>query len=237
MNQHENANPSMSENMKAFSFVRQILSQPDELAASLVAEGSGDSFLPPMVGIAIAGFAIHGLVLGSGRPGLQTVASTLKAPLVPILSLLITTPLLHTFSLSVGGTWGLHQTIGLAFVPLAVTALLLAASSPLLLFFGATSDYHFAKILHVGVTAVFSLYGVLTLLRVLQAMDGPSTALFAVWVLVFFFVSAQMAWILRPFIGSPDRPFRWIAGRDNQLNFYTAVALSLLALLTKRSRS
>jgi hypothetical protein len=224
----------MSESAELAKFLTQLLSDPSGFAARIKDGGSWNASIAELAAIAAAGFAIHGLVLGSGRPGWQTLSATMKAPLVPLLSLLITTPLLHTVALGVGGDWSLGQTVALALVPLAVTAILLAAASPLLLFFGATSDYHFTKLLHVGATALFSLCGVVALLRVLGAMSGPNTAIFVAWVLAFFFVSAQMAWILRPFIGSPDKPFRWLGGRDERLNFYTAVALSLAGILSRR---
>ena len=45
---------------------------------------------------------------------------------------------------------------------------------------------------------------------------------FLCWVVVYGLVGAQMSWVLRPFIGSPDRPFEWF--RPRQSNFFEAVA-------------
>jgi len=44
---------------------------------------------------------------------------------------------------------------------------------------------------------------------------------FSVWMVVFGLVGAQMGWVLRPFIGSPDRPFQWF--RERHSNFFEAV--------------
>ena len=44
---------------------------------------------------------------------------------------------------------------------------------------------------------------------------------FQLWVIVFALVGAQMGWVLRPFIGSPDLPFIWFRGRES--NFFQAV--------------
>lgn len=44
---------------------------------------------------------------------------------------------------------------------------------------------------------------------------------FGCWVLVFGLVGAQLGWILRPFIGSPNKPFQWFRPRDS--NFFEAV--------------
>ena len=44
---------------------------------------------------------------------------------------------------------------------------------------------------------------------------------FACWIVVFGLVGAQMGWVLRPFIGSPDQPFQWFRARHS--NFFEAV--------------
>ena len=44
---------------------------------------------------------------------------------------------------------------------------------------------------------------------------------FACWVIVFGLVGAQMGWVLRPFIGSPDLPFQFFRARES--NFFEAV--------------
>lgn len=51
---------------------------------------------------------------------------------------------------------------------------------------------------------------------------GPHVKkVFAVWMLVFGLVGAQMAWVLRPFIGNPDQPFTWFRQRES--SFFQAV--------------
>jgi len=53
-------------------------------------------------------------------------------------------------------------------------------------------------------------------------------AVFACWVVVFGLVGAQMSWVLRPFVGAPDRPFEWLRPRES--NFFEAVRRTLSAL-------
>jgi len=38
---------------------------------------------------------------------------------------------------------------------------------------------------------------------------------------VFCLVGAQMSWVLRPFIGDPERPFEWFRPRES--NFFESV--------------
>ena len=52
---------------------------------------------------------------------------------------------------------------------------------------------------------------------------------FVFWIIIFGLVGAQMAWVLRPFIGSPDTPFTWFRARES--NFFAAVLGALQALL------
>lgn len=47
---------------------------------------------------------------------------------------------------------------------------------------------------------------------------GPANAVFKIWLLLYGLVGAQMGWLLRPFIGSPDLPFEWFRNREG--NFF-----------------
>lgn len=61
----------------------------------------------------------------------------------------------------------------------------------------------------------------------IDQVDGAGYAfnvrlVFGIWIFVFGIVGAQMGWILRPFIGSPDQEFTWFRPRDS--NFFQAVS-------------
>ena len=49
-----------------------------------------------------------------------------------------------------------------------------------------------------------------------------------VWMVLFGLVGGQMAWVLRPFVGSPDVPFTWF--RPRELSFFDGVLRALRAL-------
>jgi hypothetical protein len=55
-------------------------------------------------------------------------------------------------------------------------------------------------------------------------------AVFHCWVVIFGLVGAQMSWVLRPFIGTPDQPFVWFGPR--QSNFFEAVWIALKHVLS-----
>ena len=59
---------------------------------------------------------------------------------------------------------------------------------------------------------------------------GPHVKfVFRIWVIVFGLVGAQMAWVLRPFIGAPDQPFTLF--RQRQGNFFEAVWTQIVDML------
>lgn len=62
-----------------------------------------------------------------------------------------------------------------------------------------------------------------------DADNGTALGVIRVWVVLYGFVGAQMGWILRPFIGSPDLPFEWF--RRREANFFIDVIRSLVELL------
>ena len=59
--------------------------------------------------------------------------------------------------------------------------------------------------------------------------------MFAVWILVFSLVGAQMGWILRPFIGYPNLEFQWLRPRES--NFFEAVSQTFTNFVLGTSRT
>jgi len=58
---------------------------------------------------------------------------------------------------------------------------------------------------------------------------GQARSIFRIWIVLYGLVGAQMGWLLRPFVGSPDLPFEWF--RPRQGNFFLAVLQHLHELL------
>jgi hypothetical protein len=46
-------------------------------------------------------------------------------------------------------------------------------------------------------------------------LDGHVKAIFVSWMIVSGLVCAQMAWVLRPFLGKPGEPFHWFCPRES----------------------
>jgi hypothetical protein len=60
------------------------------------------------------------------------------------------------------------------------------------------------------------------------APDPAVRTVFRVWIVAFALVGAQMSWVLRPFIGSPQLEFAWFRPRES--SFFEAVAKALRML-------
>lgn len=58
--------------------------------------------------------------------------------------------------------------------------------------------------------------------------DSRVRAVFIGWLVVFALVGVQMSWVLRPFIGTPDREFAWFRPRGG--SFFEGVARALRTL-------
>jgi hypothetical protein len=61
---------------------------------------------------------------------------------------------------------------------------------------------------------------------------SPGHRTFQVWLIIYALVGAQMGWILRPFIGSPDLAFQWFRARES--NIFVDITRSITELLGGR---
>ncbi len=57
----------------------------------------------------------------------------------------------------------------------------------------------------------------------------PAGVILRVWLVIYAMVGAQMGWILRPFIGSPNLPFEWFRPRSG--NFIEGLAGAIRSLV------
>ncbi len=186
----------------------------------------------------------------------QMLASALKVPALLVLTLLVTFPSLYVFNTLLGSRLHMVELARLLASAFGVLVAVLAAFGPIVAFFSVTtSSYPFILLLNVVVFAVAGSFGLGYLQRTLGALiqldtarrmadatppdgepemptmlDGsPTRTVFTAWMFVFALVGSQMSWVLRPFIGSPDKAFTWFRPRDS--SFLEAVGRSIRVLL------
>ena len=108
--------------------------------------------------------------------------------------------------------------------------------APIVIFFMITSDnYSFIKLLHVAIFLFSGIFAVKTITEGLtfscekkNIYPKLGMKIFKIWVVILAFVSSQLAWSLRPFVGSRDLPQELF--RTKQSNFYVAVMQSAASL-------
>lgn len=151
-----------------------------------------------------------GGVLGDGWK--QILLSDSKVPLLFLVTFLLCLPpffVMNAFA-------GLRSDFGLASNALlgfqAVAAIVLAALGPITALMNLTTGYYsFIKLWNGLVFAVASLAGHYAMSRLYHPLvvSNPRHALLLrVWVLLYTFIGIQMAWVMRPFVGSPGMPFQ-----------------------------
>lgn len=177
-------------------------------------------------------------MLGAERGFLQTLGSGVKVPALYLLTVTICFPVLFIVLVLMGSKLGFVQTLCLILLALTLNSILLAAFAPIILFFIVTgSSYAFVKLLHVAVMGFSGCWAMAALWHGLREMCEKSNLypkqairIMQIWILVFAFVGTQMAWSLRPFVGSPGMPFEVFRAQSDG-NFYGAVAQSIGDLL------
>jgi len=159
-----------------------------------------------------------------------------KVPALFLLTLVVCCLVLYILNLAFG--MGLHflPTMTLVTFALAATGVMLGVFVPIAVLFAVvTENYHFMKLLHLFVFGVSGLFGVRVLYEGLTRLAPESVgrhktkALVLSWLLLYSLVGGQLAWTLKPFLGTPylpaTPPFRVESG-----NIYVSVFESVSQL-------
>ncbi|MFN8241394.1 MAG: hypothetical protein U0X39_11695 [Bacteroidales bacterium] len=176
---------------------------------------------------------LYGVVMGSYNGFLQSIVTGIKIPCLISLSLLICLPALFVIQYMIGSTMSLGQMINIILAGFIVFSTIALSFSPIVIFFMITSDnYSFLKLLHVGIFTFSGIFAVKTIIDGLQFACEKKNIypklglkIFKIWIVILAFVSSQLAWNLRPFVGSRDLPFELF--RQKESNFYVAVIQSV----------
>ncbi|HWO20701.1 MAG TPA: hypothetical protein VNO30_18165 [Kofleriaceae bacterium] len=164
--------------------------------------------LATMVATIAVSMAIVGAALGSYRGGLQIAYAAIKLPLVLLGAAALSAPALSAIGAALGRRSRLSADLALVMAAVAFGALLLAATTPLILLGRAAElDYHR---MIAGTVIAFAIAGCATLRMIVQgvaAEDAPGwRSAVAGMCCVFALVGAQLAWAMRPYLVRPRTP-------------------------------
>ncbi|MBN2139079.1 MAG: hypothetical protein JW720_14825 [Sedimentisphaerales bacterium] len=177
--------------------------------------------------------AVYGIVMGSYNGLQQAVASGVKVPAFLTLSLLVCFPVFFIIQFVLGSKLGLLGMLNIILNGFLMVSLIMVAFAPIVIFFLITGDnYAFIKLLHVAIFSISGFFGAKTMVEALRYCCEKSkvypkvgVVVFRFWIVILAFVGMQLAWNLRPFIGSRGMEFELFRQREG--NFYLSVIHSV----------
>lgn len=206
--------------------------------------GDGWGWPIAWVGVVVAGCGIYGFTIGLWRDPLQAVYAGIKLPLI-VLATCAGNALLNSLLAQVlGAGLTFRQTSQAILMSFALMGVILAALAPLTLFLlwntppleagQALLGHSITLLAHVGCIAYAGVTANVRLLRLLQQLTGDRPLAFRVlfsWLAGNLLLGSQVAWICRPFIGSPGLAVQFLREDPLNGNFFEAVWRSLQFLI------
>ena len=181
---------------------------------------------------------LYGIIMGSYNSAIQAISTGLKLWLLFILTLAICFPSFYIVQLILGSKIKMSQLIIILLAGFVMVSVTMLAFAPIILFFQLSGDnYHFLQLLHVFVFGFSGVFGMKVVLDALTAIfEGKNIypkiglSVFKIWVIIFAFVSIQLSWNMRPFLGSKSMEFQ-LFRTETQGNFYSNLLGSIGNLL------
>jgi len=166
--------------------------------------------------LALAAFLLlGGFVYGAAMGlfdvrALQALYSGMKVPLLLVVSSVICLPSFYVLNTVLGLRDDFVPALRGVISAQATMAVALASLAPMPLFlYAGSSNYDFALLFNGGMFLVAAIAGQVTLARHYRPLieKSPRHRIGRVaWLVLYVFVAIQMAWVLRPFLGSPSLP-------------------------------
>ncbi|MEO7795761.1 MAG: hypothetical protein ABIV06_13410 [Thermoanaerobaculia bacterium] len=172
-----------------------------------------------------AAAALFGVTLGTyDQSWIQLATSAVKLPLLLFGSAALCFPTFHAVQvLRAPKALSLAQSVALQATALSSTAVVWASFSlPLLFLIGTTRNYKLAQALALAVGAAGGFVGLARLRAGYRKLCDPdqqrgSTRALLLYFVIHAVVGAQLAWVLRPFIGSPTLSFELFRNLDGNI--------------------
>ncbi len=171
--------------------------------------------------------------------------TAVKLPLVLLLTLAFTFPLAWVWARACGLSLGLLEAVKLTTTTLAIAAVVLASLSPVALLFtwsaGSPSDsarttHNALYLSHTALVGAAALVGTRALWLRLTDLEHCETRrwrIFATWLLTYAFVGGEVAWAMRPFVGSIYAPITFLRSDALDGNVYEFILLDILPHLAR----
>lgn len=183
---------------------------------------------------------LYGAIMGSYAGvspdrWLHLAYTALKVPILLGTTFLLSWPSFAVANYLIGLGSDVKQALQITLSCQSIVALVLASLSPLTaLWYFSVRDYKMALLCNAIIFCISSLAGQYAIRRAYQPLisrNRKHRVMLWIWSGVYSFVGIQLAWVLRPFVGSPTEPVQFI--RTEALsNAYIRIAQLLWAALT-----
>ena len=193
--------------------------------------------------VIVAGTGLYGAAMGWWRDPQQALFVAIKFPLIILLTTLGNGLLNGMLAPLLGLNLTFRQSLQAVLISHTITAAILGAFSPLVLFLvwnspritaHVTSTYDVIMLTHVVLIAFAGTVGNLRLAEFLRRISGSKEVsrrvLFA-WLAGNLLLGSQLSWILRPFIGSPELPVEFLRQTAFNGNFFETIFSAIRHLL------
>ncbi|HEV3168652.1 MAG TPA: hypothetical protein VGZ22_31895 [Isosphaeraceae bacterium] len=179
----------------------------------------------PALGRLSAFVVICGLTYGAamglfgglgGDRAWQVFYSAVKVPILLVATFALSLPSFFVLNTLLGVRADFVQALRALAAAQAGLTIILVSLAPITLFWYASSaDYPTAILFNALMFAIASTGAQILLrreYRPLIARNPRHRWLLRIWLLLYAFVGIQMGWILRPFLGAPDKPVQFFRG-------------------------
>lgn len=189
-----------------------------------------------LVAVIVIGSGVYGATMGLWRDPLQALYTAIKFPAMVLLTCGGNSAFNGCLASLLGSGLGFRQTTLAILMSFAVMAIILAAFAPVMLFLlwntppldadsefashGITLLSHVAIIAGAGFAANRRLLG---LIAAHARRRSDAWRVLAGWLAGNLVLGSQLAWILRPFIGSPNLPVQFLRPDPLTGSFFEAI--------------
>lgn len=195
------------------------------------------------VGVIVLGCGLYGGALGYWHAQRQALYAAIKLPLLVLLTTTGNALLNGVLAQLLGTGLSFRQTSRAIVLSFTLAAVILASFSPLLLFQVANTppiggDLTGHAPMQVMNFLMIAFAGVIANVRLLRLIVHLSPSRAAAWRTLFawlggnLLLGSQLAWVLRPFVGTPGLPIEFLRADALRGNFFESIFKDLLRLFT-----
>jgi hypothetical protein len=196
---------SFEKNITIFRMFDAILKTPGKIIYEISDGTKAFQVYSLQIIILIVSLMVFGIINGFFSGGLQIIYSTVKYPLVIILSAIICLPSLYIFLSLSGSNIKIKQIIGILLMSIALASIILLGFAPVLWIFSqSTESITFMGVLNFIFWIIASSFCFRLLYKAVEYITKKENSIIIIWIFIFSIVLFQMTTTFRPLIGPSE---------------------------------